>query len=250
MSKKITDSPIQTELLVHDLKIPISVIDAGAKSLLNREDAYGPLTEKQKKVLRRIIRNTLCTQRLVNDILELGRSREGVVACVEFTLAGLVTSVLVEIFDYFDPSVAEAVRNARTLDGLCRAVKEKDTRLFFDAPAWETRLCLDLAKVKQVLRNLVTNAFKHRSRFVEISGRVEGNQLVLTVRDDGRGIPKSDLQNIFKTYFTNGDILDSTIQSHGLGLAGVLTLLKDMGGELALVSEDGNGAEFIATIPF
>ena len=51
------ETTIKTEILIHDLKVPISVIDAGAKSLLNRQDSYGPLTEKQIKVLKRIIRN-------------------------------------------------------------------------------------------------------------------------------------------------------------------------------------------------
>ena len=58
----MSDDTIKTEILVHDLKVPVSVIDAGAKSLLNRQDVYGPLTDKQVKVLKRIIRNTLATQ--------------------------------------------------------------------------------------------------------------------------------------------------------------------------------------------
>lgn len=63
------DTNIKTEILIHDLKVPISVINAGARSLLDRQDAYGPLTEKQIKVLKRIVRNTLATQHLVNDVL-------------------------------------------------------------------------------------------------------------------------------------------------------------------------------------
>jgi len=39
------DTTIKTEILIHDLKVPISVIDAGAKSLLNRQESYGPLTD-------------------------------------------------------------------------------------------------------------------------------------------------------------------------------------------------------------
>ena len=55
----MSDNTIKTEILVHDLKVPVSVIDAGAKSLLNRQDVYGPLTDKQTKVIKRIIRNNL-----------------------------------------------------------------------------------------------------------------------------------------------------------------------------------------------
>ena len=243
------DTAIKTEILIHDLKVPISVIDAGAKSLLNRQDSYGPLTDKQIKVLKRIIRNTLTTQRLVNDALELGRSREGVMILSDFPVSFLVTSVLMEIFDLSDPGVAEVIRKTRTYDDLARAAQAGGVSLFFDPGLWKRMVRLDEAKVRQILRNLVTNAFKHRSALVKISGRVEHHQLILAVADDGRGIPTADHQRIFETYFTSDASIETAIRSHGLGLAGVMVLLKDMGGHLVLNSAEGKGAEFIVTIP-
>ena len=243
------DTAIKTEILIHDLKVPISVIDAGAKSLLNRQDSYGPLTDKQIKVLKRIIRNTLTTQRLVNDVMELGRSREGVMITSDFPISVLVASVLMEIFDLSDPCVAEVIRKTKTYDELEQAVKASGARLSFDPKVWKTIVHLDEAKVRQILRNLVTNAFKHRLAFVEISGTIEKKQLTLKVKDDGRGIPPEDHKKIFETYFTTGSSIESAIKSHGLGLAGVMVLLKDMGGTLALDSDNGKGAEFTVTIP-
>ncbi len=245
----MSDNTIKTEILIHDLKVPISVIDAGAKSLLNRQDSYGPLTDKQIKVLKRIIRNTLTTQRLVNDVMELGRSREGVMIISDFPISVLVTSVLMEIFDLSDPGVAEVIRKTQTYDELASTVQASGARLFFDPKVWKTMVHLDEAKVKQILRNLVTNAFKHRSFSVNISGRIEEKQLILEVKDDGRGIPRADHKKIFETYFTTGSSIESAIVSHGLGLAGVMVLLKDMGGTLTLNSAGGKGAEFIVTIP-
>jgi two-component system OmpR family sensor kinase len=243
------DTTIKTEILIHDLKVPISVIDAGAKSLLNRQDSYGPLTDKQIKVLKRIIRNTIATQRLVNDALELGRSREGVMIPVDFPISRLVTTVLIEIFDLADPAVTEVIKTLETYTQLSRVVFEKGFRLQFDSRVWETVVHMDEAKVRQILRNLVTNAFKHRAHFVDISGTIMEKQLTLCVRDDGRGIPPADHQRIFETYFTTGSSIESAIRSHGLGLAGVMVLLKDMGGSLVLNSDDGKGAEFIVKIP-
>ncbi|MBC2705634.1 HAMP domain-containing sensor histidine kinase [Desulfobacula sp.] len=243
------DTTIKTEILIHDLKVPISVIDAGAKSLLNRQGSYGPLTDKQIKVLKRIIRNTLITQRLVNDVMELGRSREGVMITSDFPISVLVTSVLMEIFDLSDPAVAEDIRKIKTYNELVQAVQASGARLSFDPKVWKTMVHLDEAKVRQVLRNLATNAFKHRSSFVEISGSIEENQLTLKVKDDGRGISPADHQRIFETYFTTGSSIETAIQSHGLGLAGVMVLLKDMGGTLRLSSDNGKGAEFIVKIP-
>ncbi len=247
----MSDAIIKTEILIHDLKVPISVIDAGAKSLLNRQDAYGPLTDKQIKVLKRIIRNALATQRLVNDVLELGRSREGVMITRDFPVSSLVMAVLIEIFDLADPGRVDVIRNVKSYEDLCGMVSECGVRLFFDIKVWKSVVHLDEAKVRQILRNLVTNAFKHRTAFVDISGNIEDKdkRLILRVKDDGRGIPQADHQNIFKTYFTTGASIDSAIKSHGLGLAGVMVLLKDMGGELVLNSTDGKGAEFIVKIP-
>lgn len=243
------DTVIKTEILIHDLKVPISVIDAGAKSLLNRQDSYGPLTDKQIKVLERIVRNARTTQRLVNDVLELGRSREGVMITTDFPISSLVTDVLMEIFDLSDPGMADVIRKIQTYGELEQAVQASGARLSFDLKVWKTVVHLDEAKVKQVLRNLVTNAFKHRASFVEISGSIDEKQLILKVTDDGRGIPPADHQRIFETYFTTGSSIESAIRSHGLGLAGVMVLLKDMGGSLALNSDDGKGAEFRVTIP-
>ncbi len=249
------DTTIKTEILIHDLKVPISVIDAGSKSLLNRQDSYGPLTEKQIKVLKRIIRNTLTTQRLVNDVMELGRSREGVVNLSDFTVSSLALAVLVEIFDLSNPPMADVVRKVNSYEDLTQALEPCGFRVRFSKKTWETRVKLDKAKVRQILRNLVSNAYKHRCDLVEIQGAIEergkdgGSKLILKVRDDGRGIPPSEQQQIFKTYFTTGGSIESAINSHGLGLAGVMVLLKDMGGCLSLDSDDGKGAEFTVTIP-
>ncbi|SDU10769.1 sensor histidine kinase [Desulfobacula phenolica] len=249
MKEKTTSATIKTEILIHDLKVPISVIDAGAKSLLNRQDSYGPLTDKQIKVLKRIIRNTLTTQRLVNDVLELGRSREGVMITTDFSISSLVKNVLMEIFDLSNPGVAEMIRKTGTYAEFQQALQDSRAGLSFDPKVWQTVVHLDEAKVRQILRNLVSNAFKHRASFVGISGTIVEKQLILRVTDDGRGIPPADHQKIFETYFTTGSSIESAIRSHGLGLAGVMILLKDMGGALKLNSDDGKGAEFIVTIP-
>ncbi len=245
----MSDNTIKTEILVHDLKVPVSVIDAGAKSLLNRQEVYGPLTDKQIKVLKRIIRNTLTTQRLVNDVLELGRSREGVMITSDFPIFELVRSVLIENFDLTDPDFVEKIRKTQSYNELVQLLESHGVRLSFDKKIWTTIVHLDYAKVKQILRNLVTNAFKHSTSLVEIAGKIIENKLVLKIKDDGRGIPPEDHKKIFETYFTTGSSIENAIESHGLGLAGVMILLKDMGGKLVLDSDDGQGAEFTVTIP-
>ncbi len=240
---------IKTELLIHDIKVPVSVIDAGVKSLLNKRELYGKLTEKQEKVLNRILRNTKNTQRLVNDILELGRSSEGVMNFVHVSISFLVIEVLVEVFDLINSYTSELIKNATSLEELQKIVASEGITLAFKDKLWARKITIDEAKVKQIFRNLVTNAFKYRSEAIEITGYIENNSLFLRVKDDGRGVPSDHQQKIFASYFSDGASVENAVKSHGVGLAGVMVLLKDMEGDLFLESEEGKGAEFIVRIP-
>ena len=76
---------IKFEFLVHDLKVPLAVIEAGILSLLQKQDKYGELNDKQVKILERALRNTIVTRTLVNDALELGRSSQGIINKSTFT---------------------------------------------------------------------------------------------------------------------------------------------------------------------
>ena len=245
----MSQNNIKTEVLIHDLKVPVSVIDAGAKSLLNRMETYGPLTEKQIKVLNRIIRNTHNIQRLVNDVLELGRSREGVMVTSDFKVAELVTTVLVELFDFTDPAIADHIRKISDRRELMCLMQEKNIIIDFPAPAWNAVIRQDQSKVSQIFRNLMTNAFKHKKMVVEVKGGIDKKGLHLNIKDDGKGIPESHRTAIFQSYFTTGSNIEQLIKSHGLGLTGVMQLLKDMGGNLSLNSDEGKGSEFIVLIP-
>lgn len=76
---------------------------------------------------------------------------------------------------------------------------------------------------------------------MDIRGVIRENRLTLWVKDDGRGIPRSDHQRIFETYFTTGGSIEDAIQSHGLGLAGVMVLLRDMGENWSLIQIPAGG---------
>lgn len=242
-------SEIKIELLIHDLKVPISVIDAGVKSLLNRPETYGPLTEKQQKVLKRILRNTNNTKRIVNDVLELGRSSEGIMIYKNTCLSFIVSDVLIDVFDLSDTKTAEQIKKSTNLQETQDAVLVSGVKILVEKELWGKKLYLDESKVVQILRNLITNALKFRSEIIEISSEIKENHLFLTVKDDGRGIAEANHKKIFNSYFTCGSSINNVVESHGIGLAGVMVLLKDMGGELVLTSCEGKGAEFLVKIP-
>jgi two-component system OmpR family sensor kinase len=240
---------VKTDLLIHDLKVPLAVIEAGIDSLLKRADKYGPLTEKQERVLVRVLRNTKVTQRLVKDALELGRSRKGIVNLTNFVLSDFIERSLVEIFDLADTKTSERIRSCADLTGLREALEKRGILLVVDEALWCQEVCQDQAKLIQILRNLLDNALKYRKSRVELEIYRKDDSLFILVADDGEGIPSVYHKRIFESYFQM-NISDSyTVRGHGLGLAGVMALVEDMGGELFLYSDEGKGAKFSIKIP-
>ena len=73
----MNDNRIRFDLIVHDLKSPLSVIETNVRLLAEKTEKFGPLTEKQKKLLARVLRNVRLAQRRVLDALEQGRSEGG-----------------------------------------------------------------------------------------------------------------------------------------------------------------------------
>jgi two-component system OmpR family sensor kinase len=240
---------IKIDLLIHDLKVPLAVVETGITSLLQRREKYGPLSEKQEKALMRALRNTKVIQSLVNDILELGRSREGIVSLKSLKFSDLIEQVFVEIFDLVDRNTSEKIKICADLPQLKETLEEKGLTLFMEEALWCQEVRLDEAKIRQILRNLLNNALKYRKSRVELEVDKKDVHIVFSVKDDGEGIPSIYHKKIFESYFQM-DITDSsTVRGHGLGLAGVMILVEDMGGELFLESDEGKGAKFLVKLP-
>jgi len=205
---------IKIDLLIHDLKVPLAVVESGVTMLLQRPDKYGPLTSKQNKILKRILRNAKSTKILVNDALELGRAREGIVKLTNFTFSKLLENTLIELFDLIDNTTAEKIKTCKDLPELKSCLAKNGLALHIEEGLWFREFYMDEAKIKQILRNLLNNALKYRKAFVEID--IDAKEV---------------------------------IRGTGLGLAGVMVLVEDLGGRLFLESEVGEGATFSVKIP-
>ena len=241
---------IKIDLLIHDLKVPLAVIEAGISSLLNRQEKYGPVTEQQERVFRRALRNTKIVQRLVNDTLELGRAREGIVDFSNFKVSNLIEQTLVEIFDLTDAKASEEINECAQLTDLEEALEKRGVSLFVDKEFWGEEVCMDEAKVKQILRNLLNNALKYRKNRIELKVERTPSYVVLSVKDDGEGIPAAYHKKIFECYFQLDPEDTCSVRGHGLGLAGVMVLVEDLGGKLFLDSDSGLGTRFLVKIPY
>ncbi len=241
---------IKIDLLIHDLKVPLAVVEATVSGILERTDTYGPLTEKQKKALNRALRNTRMTRQLVCEALELSRSREGITDKKPCRISFLIKETLGEVFDFSYSELSEKITGATEMEEMISILETKGIGLEMDPVLWKEKLTLDDVKVRQILRNLLMNALKYRKKRIDIVIMKWGDRLKFSVSDDGRGIPPEYHEKIFQSYFQLDDTaLEDVVRGHGLGLAGVLALVEDMKGEMELQSDKGKGARFTVYLP-
>jgi two-component system, OmpR family, sensor kinase len=240
---------LKTGLIVHDLKNPLAIIEAGIVSLISREDKYGSLTEKQQRILKRVLRNSKIAKNLINDILEVGRSGEGISEKKSFLISDFIKLPIVEILDLTDSEAAEKTSKCDNLAELNDLLKSMYITIKMDGDIWDQSVNLDVRKMIQILRNLLNNALKFRKQKIELEVLKDDQSFQFSVCDDGQGIDESYHKQIFECYFQLDTQKEYCVRGHGLGLAGVQILIEDMGGELSLVSGKKDGAKFSVSIP-
>jgi len=117
------------------------------------------------------------------------------------------------------------------------------------------RVMVDVGRLELIFVNLLSNAVKYcdpakPTRYVEISGLPadEDGRCRLVVRDNGIGIPRAALPNIFKR-FTRAHTDVSAVGGMGLGLAIVEDCVCTLGGTISVESTEGTGTAFVVTLP-
>lgn len=102
---------------------------------------------------------------------------------------------------------------------------------------------LDGEVLRRALRNIVRNAVEAGARRLDIDVRREGDELIVSVRDDGPGMDAEHAERAFEPFFT------TKAQGTGLGLAIGRQELEDVGGQLEAHTAPGQGAMFILSLP-
>ena len=101
----------------------------------------------------------------------------------------------------------------------------------------------DADRLRQVIDNLIDNAFKHAAGRVQVVGARDGDRVRIEVNDDGAGIPPSERQAIFEKFHR----LDSPAAGSGLGLWLCWELVTRMNGTISVADRPG-GASFVVEL--
>ena len=107
----------------------------------------------------------------------------------------------------------------------------------------------DVARVQRVVANLIANAIKYSPSGgdVVVSVSVDGDSAVLTVRDEGMGIPAADLPRVFERFHRGSNV--ERISGTGIGLAGAKDIVELHGGTIEVTSVEGRGTTVAVRLP-
>jgi signal transduction histidine kinase len=235
------------DLLIHDLTGPLSIISVSTNSLLGKTSQNGPLTDQQKKILERILRNSRKAQTLLQEMIEIFRSEEGLFKKEWFPIEKVLLDSFVDVFESAASPVVEQLIQANTMEAFQTILKTQGIFIEITGRYRASQFCHDQRKIQQILRNLLSNALKYREERITVAVRGDLDLLV-AVEDDGVGIPAQEQEIIFERFARLNEKQGGT-QGLGLGLTGVRALVEAMGGDITVVSQEGIGTRFTVRIP-
>ena len=210
--------------VAHELRTPVSIIQANLEMIL--AGVYAADAER----LQSLYDETRLLTRLIADLRSLSDLELGVVP------------VATEDVD-LEPLLAEARDKFLPLYG------GKGLGLGFDPAGKRTKVRADRERLRQVLRNLLENAYKHspeNSRVTLAAERLEldGKRMVrVAVSDEGPGVPEGDLERIFERFYRVDPSRNRESGGRGLGLAICRQVIEASGGTIAARNRQSGGLE-------
>jgi PAS domain S-box-containing protein len=215
--------------LSHELRTPLTAILGWAQVLRRGNRGEADL----HRGLQTIERNARTQAQLIEDLLDMSSITSGRVKLEMQTLA-------------------PAALAAAAIESVRAAAEAKQIRIDKEFAAMPGMVVGDPQRLQQILWNLLSNALKFTPRGggVTVGVAREGDQIAITVRDSGIGIPPHFLSHVFER-FRQADA--TTTRQHGglgLGLAIVKHLVEQHGGTIGVASEgEGRGACFTLRLP-
>lgn len=207
----------------HELRTPLTGVIGLAQELRNSREVFGP--EEIDEFLGHIFEQSSELGNIVEDLLVAAGADTG----------GLVVKpVPIELRTELEKVLAtQAARSGSTVDPV---------------PRGEVPMAIaDPLRLRQILRNLITNANRYGGPSVWVAVASRGNTVTVAVVDNGAGVPASSVGRIFEPY-GRGDNAVSNPSSVGLGLAVSRQLARLMGGDL-IYRREGNLTRFELTLP-
>lgn len=211
----------------HELRTPVAIIRAESEEELDRISPHA----EHRPLLRSILEECQRLSRLTDQLLMLSREDARAFAAPQ----GLVdlTSLAHEEVATMRP-LAEGKHQTLILDA------DETIHAFVDGE-----------RLRQVLRNLIDNAIKYSGDGCQVQVTVErrGTEAVISIADDGRGIPSEHLPKVFDRFYRVEQSRSRSNGGAGLGLSIAASIVESHGGRIAVTSQVGEGTAFEVRLP-
>ena len=206
----------------HEIRTPLNAIVGLSEFLL---DEIQP--EKRQEYIEIIRRNNHTLLEIINNILDMSSIEAGI-SNFHFENTDVV-ALIKDTAESYIPNMKPGVR-------LQIDITDIDIQVFSDA-----------SRLKQILRNLISNAIKYTEKG-DITLKIEKNKenITFSVADTGCGIPEDKLEIIFNRF----EKVDSFVQGTGLGLSLSKIIVERLGGKITVTSKMGEGSIFSFSIPY
>ena len=210
----------------HDFRTPLTLIAAPIEQLSQDERLQGP---KQRQLLQLAQRNIGLLRRLVNQILDFRKAESGKISLD------------------LQPIDLNSLLSAWT-DSFQGLAAKKQIQLTYETQGKDFQTMADEAKMERIFYNIMGNAFKFTpdGGSISVSLAHTGDKYRLCIGDTGPGIPTSDIQKIFDSYYQVGS---RRFEGTGLGLALAKNFVELHGGTIRAENQPtGTGSVFTITL--
>lgn len=217
-------------IAAHELKNPLTTLLGSIEHLQRRISRMDQTQERDHQITQRIREQTLRLTQMVDSLLDIARVDTGRFNLIRAPI-DLVELTRRLVFEMQPPSR-----------------QHKFNVLVLDEPLI---VYGDAVRVEQVLQNLLSNAVKYSPNggSIDVQLTLHGDVAMVTVADQGIGIPQAALPYLFERFFRAPNAEDQQIDGIGLGLAVVKEIVTLHGGSVSVASEEGRGSVFTITLP-
>lgn len=219
-------------MVIHDLRTPLTSVIGYLDIVLS--GMAGEINSEQEDCLERALESSQWLLKMINDLLDVTKFEEGKIKL------GMEPSA---IGDVIDAAVSQVIGTARSDNIEIKVMLGENLPL----------ISIDFDKILRTLVNLMGNAikFSEENSVVEIHAELleEDEQICLSVKDYGRGIPKEHFQTIFEKFGQLESRPKGQKYSTGLGLTFCKLAVEAHLGKIWVESELGRGSTFYLTLP-
>ena len=216
----------------HELRTPLTSVKSYLEAL-DEGALYDPVAPDFIKVS---LDETNRMMRMVTDLLHLSR------------IDNATTRLDVELINFtaFITFILNRFDKMRSQD------EEKKYELVRDYPINSVWIEIDTDKMTQVIDNILNNAIKYSpdGGKITVSMKTTDDQMILSIKDQGLGIPKQDLPKIFDRFYRVDRARSRAQGGTGLGLAIAKEIIKQHNGFIWAKSEYGKGSTFTIVLPY